>query len=187
MKKTDLRVIKTKKNIKESFISLLESRNFGDITVQNILDIALINRSTFYKYYRDKYDLAERLASEYIILVESYLLDRFKEITDDDLIFLVKKIYTHLFDQKTYILALWKIETDKVNVYRDFENILKESCKNYLLSRHKSEEIIVDYRSSLYSAIILKTIKWLFENEKSSIDDIIGDLKNIFKQIEIID
>lgn len=181
--KTDLRVVKTKKNIRESFISLLENKSFNEITVQNILDTALINRSTFYKYYRDKYDLAEQLSSEYITLSESYLSDRFKEMTEDDLVIVVRKIYAHLLNKKTYIMALWKIETDKIHVYRDFEILLKNSCKNYLLIHHKTEEIKADYYGSLYASIILTTIKWLFNNEDISIDDIIEDLKVIFKQL----
>ena len=56
MNQQDLRVIKTKKNIEESFLRLLEKKSFSEITVQNILDEALINRSTFYKHYSDKYD-----------------------------------------------------------------------------------------------------------------------------------
>lgn len=182
-KKTDLRVVKTKKNIKESFISLLGNKSFNDITVQNILDTALINRSTFYKYYKDKFDLAEQLSSEYIALSESYLSERFKEMTEDDLIIVVKKIYTHLLDKKTYIMALWKIETDRIHVYQDFEILLKNSCKNYLISQHNAEEIKADYYGSLYASIILTTIKWLFHNEDISIDDIIEDLKIIFKQL----
>ena len=44
--RTDLRVIKTKANIKNTFIELLLKKDFTQITIQNILDQALINRST---------------------------------------------------------------------------------------------------------------------------------------------
>lgn len=181
--KTDLRVIKTIKNIRESFISLLQYKHFNDITVQDILDTALINRSTFYKYYKDKYDLASQLAAEYMELSEFYLDSRFDEITDDTLISIIKKIYTHLLEQKMFILALWKIETETVNVYHDFEVLLKERCKNYLLSTRKSAEIMADYHSTLYAAIILTTIEWLFHHEEASVDNIIQDLKHVFTQI----
>jgi AcrR family transcriptional regulator len=177
--KTDLRVIKTRKNIRESFIALLQHKHFNDITVQNILDTALINRSTFYKYYKDKYDLAEQLAAEYMDLSKSYLDERFHEITDDNLTYTVKKIYTHLLEQKSFILALWKIETDTVNVRYDFEMLLKERCKNHLLSA-KSEESMADYYSSLYASIILTTIQWLFKHEEVPVDGIIHNLRGIF-------
>lgn len=141
-KKADLRVVKTKKNIKESFIFLLENKSFKDITIQNIIDTALINRSTFYKYYKDKYDLAEQLSDEYIQQAKSYLKDRFKETKDQDLTYVVKKIYAHLIQQKSYILSLWKIETDIINVYRDFESLLKESCKDICLKSIEPKRLL---------------------------------------------
>lgn len=63
MNQNDLRVRKTRKNIENSFISLLKEKDFHKITVQDILDRALINRSTFYKHYMDKYQLAETLCN----------------------------------------------------------------------------------------------------------------------------
>ena len=55
MNTNDLRVIKTKKHIEDALIDLLYQKDFHAITVQDILDTALINRSTFYKHYADKY------------------------------------------------------------------------------------------------------------------------------------
>jgi len=182
-KKNDLRVIKTMKNIRESFISLLQYKCFNDITVQNILDTALINRTTFYKYYKDKYDLAEQLAVEYLELSMFYLNERFQEITDDNLLITAKKIYNHLLEQKPLIKALWKIETETVKVRKDFEILLKEQCKKYLLDKQNNEEVMSDYHSSLYSSIILTTIQWLFDHEGSSVDDIVQELKKVFALI----
>jgi AcrR family transcriptional regulator len=75
--KTDLRVIKTKSNIKKVFIELLYQKEFSKITVQEILGRALINRSTFYKYYTDKYDLAEYLVDEVIKDSTIFINERF--------------------------------------------------------------------------------------------------------------
>ncbi len=61
--------------------------------------------------------------------------------------------------------------------------LLKESCKEYLLKEHKTEEIIADYHSSLYASVILTTIRWLFYNDGYSVKNIIEDLKSVFKGI----
>ncbi|WP_244833921.1 hypothetical protein [Clostridium sp. BJN0001] len=71
MNQNDLRVIKTRKNIEISFIYLLSKKDFCKITVQDILDKALINRSTFYKHYNDKYRLAELLCKEVLDLLKT--------------------------------------------------------------------------------------------------------------------
>ena len=55
-KKTDLRIIKTKKVIYEALIDLMKEKTFEEIKVSDICNKALINRSTFYAHYEDKYD-----------------------------------------------------------------------------------------------------------------------------------
>jgi AcrR family transcriptional regulator len=51
--KIDLRVVKTRENIKNTFSELLLEKDFSSIAVQNICDRALIGRSTFYDHYCD--------------------------------------------------------------------------------------------------------------------------------------
>ncbi|WP_074111364.1 TetR/AcrR family transcriptional regulator [Paenibacillus sp. P46E] len=58
---TDLRVIKTIENIKHGFEACIRQKTFSSISVRDITAAARINRSTFYKYYEDKYQLRELL------------------------------------------------------------------------------------------------------------------------------
>lgn len=57
---TDRRVRRTKKRIRRALIELMNEKEFGAITVQDIAERADINRGTFYLHYQDKYDLFER-------------------------------------------------------------------------------------------------------------------------------
>ena len=79
MKQQDLRVVKTVNNIESTFIALLEEQGFASITVQDILDRALINRKTFYRYYRDKYDLAETVIRKFFKEINGYFLTQQQE------------------------------------------------------------------------------------------------------------
>ena len=56
-KKFDLRVIKTKRNIYATFEELMKEHAFEEIKVSDICNKAIINRSTFYAHYADKYEL----------------------------------------------------------------------------------------------------------------------------------
>ncbi len=60
----DKRVIKTKKNIKDSFIRLLSEKPFDDISVTELCQAAGMSRITFYTHYSDKYELTESLFKE---------------------------------------------------------------------------------------------------------------------------
>ncbi|WP_416375754.1 TetR/AcrR family transcriptional regulator, partial [Salinicoccus roseus] len=48
---------KTLNAIDNAIITLLEKKSFESITVQDISSEAMINRGTFYTYYKDKYEL----------------------------------------------------------------------------------------------------------------------------------
>ena len=53
------------KHINQTVFELLNDYHFDEITVQKICDAAEINRSTFYRYFQDKYDLLYSL-TEYM-------------------------------------------------------------------------------------------------------------------------
>ncbi len=56
-KSEDLRVRRTRKLLQEALIELTIEKGFADVTVSDITERAMVNRSTFYRHYLDKYDL----------------------------------------------------------------------------------------------------------------------------------
>ncbi|MBQ8229010.1 MAG: TetR/AcrR family transcriptional regulator [Clostridia bacterium] len=67
----DARVRYTKMVIRQAFLEILKDTPLNRITVKKVCEIAQINRSTFYKYYYDVYDLFEQIKQD--------ILDRLKE------------------------------------------------------------------------------------------------------------
>ena len=57
----DARVRYTQKVIHDAFLSLLREKNIRQITVTELCQMAEINRATFYKHYRDIFDLLEQI------------------------------------------------------------------------------------------------------------------------------
>ena len=66
-KKTDRRTLKTRKAIYDAMTSLLTEKELHKVTVQEITDIADINRATFYKHYLDIYDLYDKMEQDILI------------------------------------------------------------------------------------------------------------------------
>ena len=62
--KTDLRIVKTKKILFNSLLNLMKTKNFEKIKISDICEESLINRSTFYAHYDDKYELLIDLFEE---------------------------------------------------------------------------------------------------------------------------
>ena len=57
----DIRIIKTKNSIINAFIELRAKKEIERITVKELCEKAMINKSTFYSHYTDIYDLSEQL------------------------------------------------------------------------------------------------------------------------------
>lgn len=60
----DLRVIRTRKMLREAMIALTIQKGFKTVTVNDIVALAMVNRATFYRHYQDKYDLVESYLDE---------------------------------------------------------------------------------------------------------------------------
>lgn len=64
-KKTeDRRVRRTKRNLRENLFILLHEKPLNQITVTELTNLADINRSTFYLYYNDIFDMVEKIHHE---------------------------------------------------------------------------------------------------------------------------
>lgn len=85
----DARVRYTKMMINEAFIHLIEEKPFERITLKEVCNLAGINRSTFYKYYKDIYDWREQMEKSCMESAQK-LMD---EVDSTD----IEVILTHLF------------------------------------------------------------------------------------------
>lgn len=60
----DLRVRRTRKLLQQALIEGTVEKGFAALTVRDITRRAMVNRSTFYRHYLDKYDLLEQHMNE---------------------------------------------------------------------------------------------------------------------------
>ena len=62
--KTDLRVIRTRRAIREAFCSMIMEMDYSDITIKELTRRAMINRNTFYLHYESMDALLRELQEE---------------------------------------------------------------------------------------------------------------------------
>lgn len=61
---TDPRAIRTRQLIIDAFNQLIKMKNFDQISVKDITELATINRATFYAHFVDKYELLDSVLTE---------------------------------------------------------------------------------------------------------------------------
>ena len=162
IEKTDLRVFKTQLAIRHAFIDLLEEKEFKDIQAQEIIEKALINRSTFYKYYRGKNALATKLIKEICTIYADSVKQWFESQDREQLI---PKLILKMQEQSRLILALWKIRSKRHDLYQDMETILKAGFTKYAMERI-DEKKDWEYHSIIFSFVCLTSLKYYFEKNE---------------------
>ena len=177
-KKDDLRVIKTKKILYETLIELMKTKTFEEIKVSDICTKALINRSTFYAHYEDKYEL---------------LLEFINSLKEEFINELSKN--KNILNTREYYLEVIRLFLDHIENKKDIYNAIMINNRNSImmdiLSIVANNEVIKKMESSNISTkvpanIIAKFylggvlnlgIEWLRDTNKNSKEEIIKYLE----------
>lgn len=161
MNQTDLRVIKTEQQIENAFLDLLIAKPYRSITIQDILDNALINRSTFYRHYPSKDALAEKMVADFYLPYEEFLKARFNLPTNECLPQFIERITVFIESQKHKILPLWKIQTPTIHLYDDMYQLIKAQYIASAKAQGKSGN--TDFQGHLYANMVLSILSELLE------------------------
>ena len=167
-KKQDLRVVKTKKVLFETLIELMKNKTFEEIKVSDICSKALINRSTFYSHFADKYELLEDLINEYKNALEE-MLNTNENIVNTKEYFMkaIELILAHIDENRTVYYAVltnnrnsivMDILLDVIN--KNLKEKLKDSTNN---NGSIPSEVIATFYLGAVSSIC---ISYLHNNKK---------------------
>ncbi|WP_373819403.1 TetR/AcrR family transcriptional regulator [Glaesserella sp.] len=160
----DIRVIKTAKNIKEAFFALLAQKEYEDITVQDILDKAQINRTTFYKHYPNKNALAKSLVDEFKQQVFYPALEqRFSLATLE----FVQSVTPLMIQNREKLRLLWKIETPKIHLKQDMLLLVKQKYMEMLYEESLNKNIDIEFQRHIYASLGLATMNFMVSTEKT--------------------
>lgn len=164
-KNRDIRIIKTKRAIKNALFNLIELKGFEAITINEISRIAEVNRSTFYLHYADKYELLDKVTHEAIMKLETLVChEREVHGTPVQLEVVIKDLQV-LFDIVRENALFYKailghngIPSIRMKIVDYFKKRLEESLLNDSLI---PKEILLELTSSIY----VDTISWWINND----------------------
>ena len=169
--KKDLRVIKTKANLYEALVHLLQIKTIDKISISELCKEANINRGTFYLHYAD----ISMLFDDYfqtvtedlkIAYYEPYILTGNKI---ENLKAEMVRIFHHVDKYKLFYSVVFNKKAPLMYYYQLFD-ILKE----YLSEQLEDEDAtLMSYKSSYQAdAIIGIIIEWVKRDFKESVTDL---------------
>ena len=121
-KKENRRVRYTRLALRESLLAQLEDRPLNKISVSRVCEMADVNRSTFYLYYKDVYDLMDKIEDELFEELEAIVSKTRGLLPDTDLL---RRIYEIIYKNRDLARVVFGKYGDKEfmkkvsNLYRD--------------------------------------------------------------------
>ncbi len=109
MKREDLRVTKTTKMIKETFLKQICEKPLHKLTVTGLAREAQINKGTFYLHFDDLYDLYENVLQE-IVLAMADKFDPYPKFFSDPEAFVREFLFSQVEPPSKEELAIFKKE-----------------------------------------------------------------------------
>lgn len=153
-KKEDLRVKKTKKLIKTSFIELAKQMEYQKISVKDLCDKAIINRNTFYLHYQNKDDLVKEMINDTIDKYKGVIMPLiahfFIDINNKDLNSFssnIKSLLTYLYDD----VELYRIilsDDYLTGYFRSVEQVYEKNIISFLNIKSAKAKLIFRYMMS---------------------------------------
>ncbi len=165
----DIRVHRTRKLIRQAFMELTVEKGFEALTVRDITKRAMMNRSTFYRHYLDKYDLLEQYINEMYELFEDK--EGFVKLTPHEVPSNLIDLLKHIQQFADFYRVMLAAKTDPVFKQRLRQKTERRflTCFNQIFSEKVGEHAdasAMDLRYNVTAAASCGAVTWWLEQKQ---------------------
>lgn len=170
----DLRILKTRKSIKSAFLELREGLPLEKIRVNRLCEIAMINKTTFYKHYQDIYALSEEIENTTILAIMNSFKNIHSLFTDPQAF--ISGLYTAFKAHEKLIMTLFAGRMD----------VLFEKVERQLVAHYPS--IGLSHQKEILLSFLIKGASHVLIEAKYEEDVMLDTLSSIaLKVIEVME
>lgn len=162
-KKVDRRASRTRQALNTALIALIVEKRYDAITIQDILDLANVGRSTFYAHYRDKEDLLRSTFDEFFAGWGQHLK---WENLEAGRVMPVLELFKHLQEAQKFYRALVRArKADELfrNGPGQMAKGVEKSLTSWLGKRKPS--VPVPVLANYVASGILSLLKWWLDHD----------------------
>ena len=146
-KKEDRRVRRTKKLLTQALTELLQEKQINEITVKELTDLADMNRGTFYLYYKDIFDMLEKIEDSLFAALNAILANH----SDEDMMSQTKPMLLDLFsfiEENQEMCRVLLSPNGDMNFLHRLNEVIRDKCRiafEGMHIQHKDEEFDYHY------------------------------------------
>jgi AcrR family transcriptional regulator len=147
-KKEDRRVRRTKKLLTQALTQLLQEKQVNEITVRELTDLADMNRGTFYLYYKDIFDMLEKIEDSMFAALDVIMERHEKDALAADTKPILLDLFNFIQENKEMSRVLLSVNGD-MNFLHRLNEVVREKCRSaWLTLRNGRDEDTFDYHYS---------------------------------------
>ena len=169
--------LRSKSMIRSALLSLLNKKSFESITVTEIVEVAGVNRGTFYSHYTSSYDLLKKIEESYAKELELLITSSSQSEFATNPNLLLNDICIYLENNINKSRLLFSVDNGAA-----FVKSLNEILLSWLLDRENKDEEYKDVvlfiasavSSSLSSAVLSSSLSTLADKLSASIKKLLS-------------
>ena len=181
-KNEDRRVRRTKKLLSQGLIELMQHKQVKDITVRELADLVDVNRGTFYLYYRDIFDMLERLEEELFEQLNAVILAH----KGEPVLTHARPMLTDLFRivaENKEICSVLLGDNGDIKFLQKLSNVIQEKLRTDWLNGYVENETEFEYRYAFGALGFIGLLRtWLHRDCAESADDMAALADSLIRQ-----
>ena len=188
-KPLDLRIQKTHKALIQAFLKLLEEKRFENITVNEICDLAMVRRATFYKHFGDKY--------EFFTFMVQYIQQEFQNRTAkairednsiDPYVAIVQNTLDFLDANETLVQSAMESSVYPILLNIVSEQIVRDVKQMFRDDENNGIELLLspDLMAQAYTGALINIARWWIRHKDlASKEDVIKQITKLVKRLYV--
>ncbi|MGV9482345.1 TetR/AcrR family transcriptional regulator [Gordonia aichiensis] len=183
MASQDRRTARTRRQLREAFISLVLEQGYSSITVEDITSRADLGRATFYAHYTDKDALFEQIVDDVIADMQTRLEPVFAADGRGFSGQAITALFHHAAQERDTYRVILRGEGDGLGLRRFVDDRVARVTE-YFTRRSDAEGVQMridpDILARAWVGEIATVLAWWLESEtRLPLDDIINELLNL--------
>lgn len=186
-KPLDLRIQKTYKALIDAFLQLLQTKRFENITINELCELAMVRRATFYKHFADKYEFF----TFFVQWIQNEFRNRFAHKEQDrngvsPYIDIIRFALDFLDENETLVHSVMESNAFPLLLDLISEQIILDVKERLQTDQNNGKELLLspELMAFSYTGALLNILRWwIGHKNQMSKEEIIAQIQKVFDKL----
>lgn len=186
-KPLDLRIQKTHKALIDAFLQLLQTKRFENITINELCELAMVRRATFYKHFADKYEFF----TFFVQWIQNEFRNRFAHKEQDrngvsPYIDIIRFALDFLDENETLVHSVMESSAFPLLLDLISEQIILDVKERLQTDQNNGKELLLspELMAFSYTGALLNILRWwIGHKNQMSKEEIIAQIQKVFDKL----